>query len=201
MAINLARAAYESRHAAIFDLVAKAVSLRPASVGLVAFPVLILLCVGPLACYHCSLVCQNKTTSEEIKMPYGEENPFADDCVSNCNEACCATFESPRIFPRSLADEELGNAAMLPVGERETDASPRTNSPRTTDGDASQDGASQDESRGGSGPAEPASEHNTIPMSAAAERPGTPGSHKLNLCKPCSSGSSSSGKSDPSSRV
>ena len=86
MAINLARAAYESHHAAIFDLVAKAVSLRPASVGLVAFPVLILLCVGPLACYHCSLVCQNKTTSEEIKMPYGEENPFADDCVSNCNE-------------------------------------------------------------------------------------------------------------------
>ena len=49
-------------------------------------------------------------------------------------QACCATFESPRIFPRSLADEELGNAAMLPVGERETDASPRTNSPRTTDG-------------------------------------------------------------------
>ena len=39
----------------------------PVAVGLVALPSLIMLCVAPLACYHCSLVCANKTTSEEIK--------------------------------------------------------------------------------------------------------------------------------------
>ena len=47
---------------------AQAVSLHPVAVGVVGFPLLIVLCVGPLACYHCTLVCQNKTTSEEIKV-------------------------------------------------------------------------------------------------------------------------------------
>eukprot|EP00326_Haptolina_ericina_P044783 CAMPEP_0181250072 /NCGR_PEP_ID=MMETSP1096-20121128/46116_1 /TAXON_ID=156174 ORGANISM="Chrysochromulina ericina, Strain CCMP281" /NCGR_SAMPLE_ID=MMETSP1096 /ASSEMBLY_ACC=CAM_ASM_000453 /LENGTH=95 /DNA_ID=CAMNT_0023347499 /DNA_START=46 /DNA_END=333 /DNA_ORIENTATION=+ len=88
-------------------------------------------------------------------------------------------------------------AAHIPPQPGRRGARERSDAP----GGRERDGREPSDERGGSGPAEPASEHNTIPMSAAAERPGTPGSHKLNLCKPCSSGSSSSGKSDPSSRV
>ena len=36
----------------------------------------VLLCVSPLGCYHAALVCNNRTTNEEIKVPYGADNPF-----------------------------------------------------------------------------------------------------------------------------
>ena len=68
-----------------------AIGRAPSSGALVVFAALVLLCVGPLGCYHCSLICENRTTSEEIKQPYGRDaNPF--DRKSwrvNCHEVCC----------------------------------------------------------------------------------------------------------------
>ena len=52
-------------------------------------------CVAPLLCYHTNLVCENKTTNEEIKSPYGRANPFHAGWRRNCNEACCVR-EPPR---------------------------------------------------------------------------------------------------------
>ena len=44
----------------------KAVTVRaPATMALCGLTGLIACCVGPLACYHCSLVCNNSTTSEQ----------------------------------------------------------------------------------------------------------------------------------------
>ena len=60
-------AASASASAIPVDLFARVAQRAPVSVGLVALPGLIMLCVAPLACYHCTLVCANKTTSEEIK--------------------------------------------------------------------------------------------------------------------------------------
>lgn len=113
MALRVARAAYSSsRHPLLTDLLGKAVSLEPVAAVTVGFPCLILLCVGPLACYHCTLVCQNKTTAEEIKLPYGDANPFYKGCSRNCREVCCSA--SNRVIqPRSLASEDMGTAAML----------------------------------------------------------------------------------------
>jgi len=89
------------------DVLVKGFEHSPGSGTLVAFPCLILLCVGPLACYHCALISENKTTNEEIKSPYGGRNPFQRGCRRNCQEACCSALDSSRIHPRSLA-EELG---------------------------------------------------------------------------------------------
>ena len=59
----------------------------------VALPALITLCVAPLLCYHATLVCENKTTNEEIKAPYGRHNPFSLGWRRNCDDACCAERE------------------------------------------------------------------------------------------------------------
>ena len=53
-------------------------------------------CVAPLLCYHTTLVCENKTTNEEIKAPYGRHNPFSLGWRRNCDDACCAERESAR---------------------------------------------------------------------------------------------------------
>jgi len=87
------------------DFLSHALVRTPAGVALVAFCGLILICVGPLACYHCSLVCANKTTSEEIKDTYGHQNPFDLSICHNCSEACCEKNEPPRLRPRALISE------------------------------------------------------------------------------------------------
>jgi len=112
MALRVARQAYAGKKPPFVDILSKAISLQPGAVVMVVFPLLILLCVGPLSCYHCTLVCQNKTTSEEIKLPYGNANPFSKGCARNCQEACCSR-SSRVIQPRSLASEDMGTAAML----------------------------------------------------------------------------------------
>jgi hypothetical protein len=87
------------------DFFSHAMARAPAGVAIVAFCALILLCVGPLACYHYSLVCSNKTTSEEIKELYTQSNPFDRGVCGNCNEACCVAIEAPRLQPRALVTE------------------------------------------------------------------------------------------------
>ena len=87
------------------DFVSRLMSTSPASAALVCFCGAIALCVSPLACYHCSLVCNNTTTSEEIKETYGERNPFSKGTAENCNEACCVERGPPRIRKRALASE------------------------------------------------------------------------------------------------
>ena len=49
------------------DFFSKVAHKAPVAMSLVGLPGLIMLCVAPLACYHATLVCANKTTSEEIK--------------------------------------------------------------------------------------------------------------------------------------
>lgn len=63
---HVAMLKFRQQGKAPFDL-ARTASLAPVACGLVAFTGLVALCVGPLACYHCSLVCNNTTTSEDIK--------------------------------------------------------------------------------------------------------------------------------------
>ena len=87
------------------DFLARALLHSPSAVALVGFPALILLCVGPLACYHCSLVAGNKTTSEELKETYGVDNPFDVSLCHNCNEVCCHPVDPPRLLPRALLSD------------------------------------------------------------------------------------------------
>jgi len=174
MALRVARHAYSSVRKApdAVDLIAKAVSLQPVAIGTVAFPGLVLLCVGPLACYHCTLVCQNKTTSEEIKVPYGDTNPFAKDCAANCHEACCESFHRG-VQPRSLASEDMGTAAMLADEGEPNDHSPASDgSSPTNETSALGSAAAAVVPVGEASPTErPTERLNTAPDSAA--------------CKPC----------------
>jgi hypothetical protein len=98
-------AAAAAAHAARSDFMTRALQSCPAGVALVGFCGIVLLCVGPLACYHCSLVCSNRTTSEEIKDTFGEHNPFDRGTCGNCHEVCCAPRLAPRLAPRSLLTE------------------------------------------------------------------------------------------------
>jgi len=87
------------------DFLSRMLVHAPAALGLVAFCGLILLCVGPLGCYHCSLVCENKTTAEELKQTHGAANPFDAGICHNCNESCCVPRGEPRIQFRALVSE------------------------------------------------------------------------------------------------
>jgi len=92
----------------LFERVVQGFQRVPLTGTMLVFPLLILLCVGPLACYHCGLVVENKTTNEEIKGTYSINNPFSRGWRLNCQEACCSQLEASRVHPRSLASEELG---------------------------------------------------------------------------------------------
>ena len=84
------------------------------------FPLVVLMCIGPLGCYHGYLVCKNATTAEEIKEPYGSHNPFDRGLAHNCQEVCCVKIdETHRVSRRSVASEEAGTAAILPSVENE----------------------------------------------------------------------------------
>jgi palmitoyltransferase ZDHHC9/14/18 len=106
------------------DFFSHAMARAPAGVAIVAFCALILLCVGPLACYHYSLVCSNKTTSEEIKELYTQNNPFDRGVCGNCNEACCVAIEAPRLQPRALVTEplETGREGLIDASLRDANA-------------------------------------------------------------------------------
>jgi palmitoyltransferase ZDHHC9/14/18 len=92
----------------------KTVTVRaPATMALCGLTGMIACCVGPLACYHCSLVCNNATTSEEVKETYPEGNPFSKGCSGNCHETCCEPREPPRLLPRALASEGPGGGSEL----------------------------------------------------------------------------------------
>jgi len=140
------RAAIQSDMGALHsNVLARMARHAPASLALVGLPGLIVLCVAPLACYHCSLVCSNKTTSEEIKDTYPEFNPFSGTLRHNCNEACCEPREPPRLRPRGLAAEperldtchlieggdgpEGGAASTTPAGPHEARGGLRTAPP------------------------------------------------------------------------
>ena len=90
------------------------------------FHSLILLCVAPLLCYHANLVCENKTTNEEIKSPYGRSNPFHAGWRRNCNEACCAQREASRIHLRALACEVQSSTSICPTVEQSPEWAQRT---------------------------------------------------------------------------
>jgi len=115
------------------DFLSYAMVHTPASVALVLFCALVLLCVGPLACYHCSLVCANKTTSEEIKETFTTRNPFDISVCHNCNEACCDTLEPPKVRPRALISEpeRLDTCGLIDASLREAN----TNSQQWAAGD------------------------------------------------------------------
>lgn len=110
---------YASPRAALDDgPIARMFSTHPAAILLVVVPGLIALCVAPLACYHCSLTCNNTTTAEEVKETFVDVNPFDKGCAGNCNEACCDQREPPRLQPRAIASEpeRLGDTCHL-IGE------------------------------------------------------------------------------------
>jgi len=104
---------HQQQHRTIFvDEVVQGVQRSPVVTTMLLFPLLVLLCVGPLACYHCGLVSDNRTTNEEIKGSYAGNNPFSHGWKANCHEVCCAALEVSRIHPRSVASEEVC-ASML----------------------------------------------------------------------------------------
>lgn len=109
------RAASHSKNKLIVDVIVEGTTHAPGAAVAVAVPSLILLCVAPLLCYHASLVCENKTTNEEIKSPYGRDNPFHKGWPRNCREACCATRELSRVHLRALACEAQSSTAWRTV--------------------------------------------------------------------------------------
>ena len=114
---------------------------HPAALALIVLTGLILLCVAPLACYHCSLACNNTTTAEEVKETFADVNPFSRGCASNCNEACCERREPPRVLPRAIAaePERLGDTCHLIGGgqkEHEEDHSSASDGLRTAPQDS-----------------------------------------------------------------
>eukprot|EP00455_Lapot_gusevi_P006415 TRINITY_DN12746_c0_g1_i2.p1 TRINITY_DN12746_c0_g1~~TRINITY_DN12746_c0_g1_i2.p1 ORF type:complete len:344 (-),score=-4.00 TRINITY_DN12746_c0_g1_i2:33-989(-) len=49
-------------------------------------------CVTSLAFYHCTLICSNETTNEQVRGVWrrrGVINPYDQGCVANCNEILC----------------------------------------------------------------------------------------------------------------
>mmetsp|Transcript_25468 Transcript_25468/g.77360 ORF Transcript_25468/g.77360 Transcript_25468/m.77360 type:complete len:346 (-) Transcript_25468:281-1318(-) len=96
------------------DRLGQAVEDLPAAGVTMLVPGLILLCIAPLLCYHCSLTCRNTTTSEDVKGTFSDSpNPFNSSCTSNCDEALCAARGPSRLHLRSHASEELGGAMIL----------------------------------------------------------------------------------------
>lgn len=94
--------------------------VSPIPSALCLFTGLIILCVAPLACYHCSLVCNNTTTSEEIKETYGDHNPFSKSTRENCHEACCEPKGPPRVSKRAAAAadvERLDTCQLIAGGD------------------------------------------------------------------------------------
>jgi len=110
------------------DRLGQAVEELPAAGVTMLAPGLILLCVMPLLCYHCSLTCRNTTTSEDVKGTFSESaNPFDASCAKNCDEALCAARLPSRLHLRSHASEELGGPMILRSGggsEREAEMRP-----------------------------------------------------------------------------
>jgi hypothetical protein len=95
------------------DRLGEAVEEIPAAGVTMLAPGLILLCVMPLLCYHCSLICRNTTTSEDLKGTFSESaNPFDTSCTKNCDEALCAARLPSRLYLRSHANEELGGSMI-----------------------------------------------------------------------------------------
>lgn len=111
--------AHPSSHFAVvsfYEMAAQGASAFPASAAMAVFPLLVLLCVAPLTCYHCHLVCSNATTAEEIKEPYGPQNPFKRGWVENCDEACCLRDQGSLFEPRCfLAEADETYAADVPL--------------------------------------------------------------------------------------
>lgn len=105
------RAASHSKAKLVIDVIVEGAAQAPAAAVAVALPALITLCVAPLLCYHATLVCENKTTNEEIKSPYGRHNPFHVGWRRNCDEACCAERDDSRIHLRALACEAVSSTA------------------------------------------------------------------------------------------
>lgn len=103
--------ARHSRAKLMLDVIVEGTVQAPAAAVAVGLPALIVLCVAPLLCYHTTLVCENKTTNEEIKSPYGRHNPFSRGWGRNCDEACCAEREHSRIHLRALACEAQSSTA------------------------------------------------------------------------------------------
>ena len=59
-------------------------------VGLIVYTAIIVLCVGGLWMYHLRLLCENKTTNEDIKQTYDRYNPHDHGCCGNCSEVLCS---------------------------------------------------------------------------------------------------------------
>ena len=59
-------------------------------VGLIVYTAIIVLCVGGLWMYHLRLLCENKTTNEDIKQTYDRYNPHDQGCCGNCSEVLCS---------------------------------------------------------------------------------------------------------------
>ena len=95
------------------DFISRVMFVAPVPTGLVVFTAVIMLCVAPLACYHCSLVCNNTTTAEEIKETYGEHNPFSRSTVENCHEACCSERGEPRVRMRAPFGKRLDTCQLI----------------------------------------------------------------------------------------
>jgi len=96
------------------DRVGVALDERPVPAALSIATALILLCVCPLLCYHCSLTCRNATTSEEIKGTFADRaNPFDQSCPANCRHVLCRPLPPSRLHLRSAAAEELGGPMIL----------------------------------------------------------------------------------------
>ena len=104
------RAAAAVEAALALDIVSQAAEREPAACATLVFPAVILLCVSPLGCYHAALVCNNRTTNEEIKVPYGADNPFERGWPQNCHEACCEAG-ARKVRPAAAAALALQPAA------------------------------------------------------------------------------------------
>ena len=101
------------------DFLSKVAHRAPVAMSLVGLPGLIMLCVAPLACYHATLVCSNKTTSEEIKdVSSAEAEP--QPCLSPQAFSLPFTHLQP-----SRSRRRPSTAAILTIAPRVTTATRR----------------------------------------------------------------------------
>jgi len=64
------------------------ISKEPGPSAIIVYCVIVALILLPLFVYHCSLLCQGKTTYESIKSQ--GENPWSEGCMGNFYNALCA---------------------------------------------------------------------------------------------------------------
>jgi len=88
----------------------------PVAIGLLVFTGLVACPLGNLTVFHLYLITSNKTTNEEITVPYSGKNPFNLGFFRNCKLFLSRPKEPSEIQPRALVSLSEARASCASIG-------------------------------------------------------------------------------------